>query len=207
LPAGNIEQSCNDTTPVFVAGGRHRNHAVRLGAATLGLLLAGWLTALAVGLIGFSPLPELTLPGAGSAQSAPATPDQGPQPAGERDANADASPISSRAAGGDDRVSAAGSSAPDASGSGTGVAAGQAGSRGGGAGSTSPDSGGGAPQSQTPPPAGGTATPTSSGNPPSFTPPASGEKSASPLRGKSANAPGGTISPDPPGRATRPDSG
>ena len=184
--------------PVFVAGGRHRNHAVRLAVATLGLLLAGWLTALAAGLIGFSPLPELTLSGTGSAQSAPAPPDQGPQPAREGDAGADASPIVSRAAG---------SSAPDASGSGIGGAAGQTGSGGGATGSTSPESGGGAPQSQTTPPAGGTATRASSGNTPSFTPPTSGENSASPPRGDSANAPGKTITADPPGRATRADSG
>ena len=100
MPAATIEQSSNDTTPVFVAGGRHRNHAVRLAAATLGLLLAGWLTALAAGLIGFSPLPELTLPGTGSAQTAPAPPDQGPQPARVRDAKAHASPIASRQADG-----------------------------------------------------------------------------------------------------------
>jgi hypothetical protein len=193
--------------PVFVAGGRHRNHAVRLAVATLGLLLAGWLTALAAGLIGFSPLPELTLSGTGSAQSAPAPPDQGPQPASQRDAGAHASPIASRPAGGDDKVSTAGNSAPDASGSGTGGAAGQTGSGGGGTGSASPGSGAGAPQSQTTPPAGGTATPTSSGNPPSFTPPTSGENSASPPRVDSANAPGTTITADPPGRATRADSG
>ena len=96
MPAATLEQSSKDTSPVFVAGGRHRNHAVRLAAATLGLLLAGWLAALAAGLIGFSPLPELTLPGTGSAQSAPAPPDQGPQPARERDASAHASPIASR---------------------------------------------------------------------------------------------------------------
>ena len=63
MEAATLEQSSRDASPVFVAGGRHRSHAVRLAAATLGLLLAGWLTALAAGLIGFSPLPELTLPG------------------------------------------------------------------------------------------------------------------------------------------------
>jgi hypothetical protein len=203
MPAGTIEESPKDAMPVFVAGGRHRNHAVRLAAAALGLLLAGWLTALAAGLIGFSPLPELTLPGTGSAQSAPAPPDQGLQPARERDASAHASPIASTPA----EVSAVGSSAPDASGSGTGGAAGHTGSGGGGTGSTSPGSGGGAPQSQTTPAAGGNATPTSSGNQPSFTPRASGERSASPPRGDSANAPGKTISADPPGRATPADSG
>ena len=205
MPAATMEQSSKDAMPVFVAGGRYRNHAVRLAAATLGLLFAGWLTALAAGLIGFSPLPELTLPGTG-VQSAPAPPDQGPQLARERDASAHASPIASGRAGGDGNLSAAGSSAPDASGSGTGRTAGQTGSGGGGTGSTSPDSGGGAPQSQTTPPARGTATP-SPGNQPSFTPPASGEKSASPPRGDSANAPGKTISADPPGRATHAHSG
>jgi hypothetical protein len=207
MPAATIEQSSKDTSPVFVAGARHRNHAVRLAAASLGLLLAGWLAALAAGLIGFSPLPELKLPGTGSAQSAPAPPDQGPQPARERAARAHASPIASRPAGGDDKVSAAGSSAPDASGSGTAGAAGQTASAGGGAGSTSPDSGGDAPQSQPTPPAGGPATPTSSGNPPPFTPPASGEQSASPPRDNSAKAAGKTISADPPGRATSAHSG
>lgn len=206
MPAATIEQSSKDTTPVFVAGGRHRNHAVRLAAATLGLLFAGWLTALAAGLIGFSPLPALTLPDTGTAQSAPALPDLGPQPARERDASTHASPVGSRPAG-DAKVSAAGSSAPDASGSRTGGAAGQTGSGGGGTGSTSPDSGGDAPQSPTTPPAGGTATPASSGNPPSFTPPTSGERSASPPRGDSANAMGKTTSADSPGRATRADSG
>ncbi len=212
MPAATIEQSSNDTTPVFVAGGRHRNHAVRLAAATLGLLLAGWLAALAAGLIGFSPLTKLTLPGTGSAQTAPAPPDQGAQPARVRDAMAHASPIASRQAEGDDKVSAAGSGAPDgapdASGSGTGSATGQTGSGRGGTGSTSPVSGGASP-SPTTPPSGSAAPPASSGNPPSFTPPASGGKSASPPRGNSANAPGRTISADPPGRATRsrPNSG
>jgi hypothetical protein len=207
MPAATIEQSSKDTSPVFVAGARHRNHAVRLVAASLGLLLAGWLAALAAGLIGFSPLPELKLPVTGSAQSAPAPPDQGPQPARERDASAHASPIASRPAGGDDKVSAVGNSAPDASASGTAGAAGQAGSAGGGTGSTSPDNGGDTPQSQPTPPAGRPATPASSGNTPPFTPPASGEKSANPPRDKSANAPGKTITADPPGRATRAHSG
>lgn len=206
MPAATIEQSSNDTTPVFVAGGRHRNHAVRLAAAILGLLLAGWLTALAAGLIGFSPLPELTLPGTGSAQTAPAPPDQGAQPARVRDAMAHASPIASRQAEGDDEVSAAGRGAPEVSsgppGSGTGGATGLAGSGRRGTGSTSPVSGGASP-SPTTPPSGGPAPPASPGNPPSFTPPASGGKSANPPRGNSANAPGRTISADPPGKATR----
>ena len=82
MPAATLEQSSRDTSPVFVAGGRRRNHAVRLAAATLGLLLAGWLAALAAGLVGFSPLPKLTLPGTGSAQTAPAPPEQGAQAGG-----------------------------------------------------------------------------------------------------------------------------
>ena len=59
--------------PVFVTAGRHRHHAVRLAAATVGLLLAGWLAALLVGLVGFAPLGELPLPGSGHGQSGPAT--------------------------------------------------------------------------------------------------------------------------------------
>ena len=208
MPAATIEQSSKGTPQVFVAGGRHRNHAVRLAAATLGLLLAGWLTALAAGLIGFSPLPELTLPGTGSAHSGPAPPGQGTQPVREREAGAQASPIASPAEGSGDKVIAAGRSAPGVSSeNGTGGAAGQAASGGGGIGSTPPDTGSGAPQSPTTPPGRGAETPASSGNPPSFTPPTSGERSASPPRGNSGNAPGKTVSVDPPGTAARADSG
>ncbi|MEK6327117.1 MAG: hypothetical protein AABM66_06285, partial [Actinomycetota bacterium] len=75
MRTATLEQSSRDTSPVFVAGGHRRTHAVRLAAASLGLLLAGWLVALAAGLAGFSPLPELTLPGRGG-QAAPAPPEQ-----------------------------------------------------------------------------------------------------------------------------------
>ena len=77
MPAAILEQSSEPTSPVFVAGGRRRNLGVRLIAAALGLLLAGWLAALAAGLIGFSPLPELALPGTGNGQTAAAAPEQG----------------------------------------------------------------------------------------------------------------------------------
>jgi len=206
MPAATLEQSSKDTSPVFVAGGRRRNHAVRLAAATVGLFFAGWLVALAAGLIGFSPLPELALPGTGDAQTGPASPGQGSQPAGEREADAHASSIASRPERGGEQVGAAASRSARASGAGTGFAEGQAGSAGSGAGSPSPGTGG-APPSQTTPPATGHPTPASSGHAPSFTPPASGEKSASPPRGDSANAPGKTISGDPPGRATHAHSG
>ena len=96
MEAATLEQSSGDTSPVFVAGGRHRSHAVRLAAATLGLLLAGWLAALVAGLVGFSPLPELTFPGTGAARAPAAAPEQGSRPAVERDAGTQASPVASR---------------------------------------------------------------------------------------------------------------
>ena len=206
MPAATLEQSSKDTSPVFVAGGRRRNHAVRLAAATLGLLLAGWLTALAAGLIGFSPLPELTLPGTGSAQSAPAPPEQGPSRRGS--ATRQRSRVADRFASGagrrqGERGGAAARRTPRAAG--PGGAAGQAGKRRRHR-IDARRTAGAAPRSRSRPrPPAATATPASSGNPPSFTPPASGEKSASPPRGNSANAPGSDrISADPPGRAARP---
>ena len=211
MPAATLEQSSKDTSPVFVAGGRRRNHAVRLAAATVGLFFAGWLVALAAGLIGFSPLPELALPGTGGAQTGPASPGLGSQPAGEREADAHVSSIASRPERGGEQAGSATSRSARASGTGTGFAGGQAGSAGSGAGSPSPGTGG-APPSQTTPPAAGHPTPASSGHAPSFTPPASGEKSATPPRGNSANAPGrvnsvNTLgksnSANPPGGATR----
>src|SRR3954452_14575326 len=91
MPAATLENSSKDGAAVFVSGRRHRTHAVRMAAATLGLLLAGWLVALAGGLIGFSPLPELRLSGTGAAREAPA--DRASQPGAERGANVNASPI------------------------------------------------------------------------------------------------------------------
>jgi hypothetical protein len=206
MPAATLENSSNDRAPVFVSGGRRRTHAVRVAAATLGLLLAGWLFALAGGLIGFSPLPELALPGTDAARTAPA--DRASQPGVERDANVNASPIARVPASGHNETSRAQSSATaSADGSGTAGGGSGAGSVGGGTSSTAPNIGGGSAQPQPTTPAPATPPHASSGNPPSFAPPASGEKSASPPRGNSANAPGGTVSADPPGKATRPHSG
>ena len=211
MPAATLENSSNDRAPVFVSGGRRRTHAVRVAAATLGLLLAGWLVALAGGLIGFSPLPELALPGTGAARTAPANPAS--QPDAKRDANVNGSPIARLPASGHDQTSKAQSSATaSASRNGTGGGGSSAGGSGagsvaGGTSSTAPSTGGGSAQPQPTTPAPSTPAHASSGNPPSFAPPASGEKSASPPRGNSANAPGRTVSADPPGKATRPHSG
>jgi hypothetical protein len=212
MPAATLEHSSKDHAPVFVSGGRRRTQAVRVAAATLGILLAGWLGALAGGLIGFSPLPELALPGTGSTRTAPA--DRASQPAAKRDANVNASPIARVPASSDhNEASRAQSSAsPGASGGGTGGGgSGAEGSGGGtvegGTSSTSPNTGGGSVQPQPTAPIPGPPAHASPGNPPSFAPPASGEKSASPPRGNSANAPGRTVSADPPGKATRPHSG
>jgi hypothetical protein len=207
MEAATLEQSSGDTSPVFVTGRRHRSHAVRLAATTLGVLLACWLAALVAGLVGFSPLPELTLPGTGDARAPAVAPDGGSMRA-EGDAGAHASPVAARSEAGGGQVNADASggagSAPGASGHGAQVASGQF--VGEGAGSAPAQGGGGAAQAPASP---GTAEdPASSGNgPPSFTPRASGEKSASPPRGNSAGAPGQTVSVDPPGAATRPNSG
>lgn len=207
MEAATLEQTSGDTSPVFVTGRRHRSHAVRLAAAALGLLLAGWLAALVAGLVGFSPLPELTFPGTGAARAPAVAPEQGSRLEVERQVGGHASPRASRSErGGGQANTGAGAgvtNAPSASGSGVGVASGQA--AGEGTGSAPPDSGGSA--AQAPPSPGTAASPASSGNAPLFTPPASGEKSASPPRGNSAEAPGGTVSTDPPGRAARPQSG
>jgi hypothetical protein len=63
--------SSTDGLPIFVASGRGRKHAVRLAATTVGVLLAAWLAALAAGLIGFAPLPQLTLPAADHGDAIP----------------------------------------------------------------------------------------------------------------------------------------
>ena len=206
MPAATLENSSDDRAPVFVSGGRRRTHAVRVAAATLGLLLAGWLVALAGGLVGFSPLPELRLPGTGAAREAPA--DRASQPGAERDTSVNASPIARVPASGHNETSTAQSSAT-ASPSGGGAAGGRsgAGSVGGGTSSTSPNTGSASAQPQPNTPAPTTPAHPSSGNPPSFAPPASGGKSASPPRGNSANSSGRTVSADPPGKATRPHSG
>jgi hypothetical protein len=199
MEAGTLEQSSSDALPVFAGGGRRRNHAVRLVAATLGLLFAAWLVALAGGLMGFSPLPKLTLPGTSTAQAPPR--DQASQPGAERAAGASGSPIAARPAPGGGEVSTGRSAAtPGASASVTGTG-------GGGGASTSPHTGGSTTQSPSTGPAAGTGTQANSGYSPSFTPPASGEQSADPPRGDSATAPGPTVSVAPPGKATRPHSG
>src|SRR5688572_30401932 len=96
MEAATLEQSSGDTRPVFVTGRRHRSHAVGLAAATVGLLLVGWLAALIVGLAGFSPLPELTFPGTGAARAPAVTPDRVSSPAAKGDAGAQAAPVAAR---------------------------------------------------------------------------------------------------------------
>ena len=164
MPAATLEHSSKDHAPVFVSGGRRRTRAVRVAGATLGLLLAGWLGALAGGLIGFSPLPKLALPGAGTARTAPS--DRASQPAAKRDTNVNASPIARvPASSGHNEASRAQSSAsPGASGGGPGGGGSGAGGSGaggsgagsveGGASSTSPNTGSGSapPQPTTPTP-------------------------------------------------------
>jgi hypothetical protein len=209
MEAANLEQSSGDTSPVFATGRRHRSHAVRLAAAALGILLAGWLAALVAGLVGFSPLPKLTFPDTDGARTPAVADEGGSGPTLERDAGAHASAVAADAsqvirgqAHADAGADASRATTP--SGSVARVAPGQG--VGEATGSAPPQSGGGATESPPSPSPG--ASPASPGNgPPSFTPPASGEKSATPPRGNSADAPGQAVSVDPPGRARRPNSG
>jgi hypothetical protein len=208
MPAAIFEHSSPDEhVPVFVADGRRRHHAVRLAAATVGLLLAGWLAALAGGLIGFAPLPELALPGAGQREAAPAPPHQ--QSGGidmKRKGPAEhASALATRGGSTGDQARATTRSA-----SGTGAASEGTTAAAAGAASPTTGSGGGTGTTQPPPagPGAGTPAQANAGHEPRwFTPPASGQESATPPRGKSAEAPGATISGDPSGEETRPQSG
>jgi hypothetical protein len=188
---------------VFVSGGHRRSRAVRVAVGALGVLLAGWLLALVAGLVGFTPLPELALPGTGAARTAPASPDHIVARGAHPDGRAHASTLARLAASGGGEVSSAtGSEAPSATGrdeaaAGTGLSDPL---------STSPRPGGGTQPRPTTPPD-GTPAQATPGEPPAFTPPASGQKSAHPPRGNSANAPGKLVSADPPGKATRTRSG
>jgi hypothetical protein len=205
MRAATLDQPSKDTAPVFVAGGRHRSRAVRLAAAAFGLLLAGWLAAIAAGLIGFSALPELTLSRPGGAETAPASPNHGPRTMGPAAGSAQTSPAALRAARGSGQTG--GSSSTDvASRSGETQ---EAGRQGGSVGGEPPSPGGvsAAPQPHPTSPPGRATAPDKPGQPPSFTPRASGEQAASPPRGSSSSAPGKTTSADPPGKATASPSG
>ncbi len=196
MEARTVQQaSTAEQLPVFVADGRRRNRAVRLLAATAGLLLAGWLAALAAGLVGLAPLPRLALPGAGQgdAISAPQHPVAGG--VGGRSirtsllAPGTAGAMGSASQTGGSQSATAGQAASQSNGAGSAASR----SRATGLGATRST----AAQSQTTPqPAAGSSTQTSSGSPPSYTPPASGDQSATPPHGNSASAPGATTSAD-----------
>jgi hypothetical protein len=207
MPVATLEHSSKDRAPVFVSGGHRRARAVRVAASALGVLLAGWLVALAAGLVGFTPLPELALPGTGATRAAPALPERASETGAEHSANPPASRLVRSASSGGATSSAGDGSAQNASDGRTGAGAAQTGGARDGASSTAPSSGAGSARPQPTTPSPGTAGQTGSGSPPAFTPPASGKKSANPPRGNSANAPGRTVSADPPGKATRTHSG
>ena len=211
MPAATLEYSSKDRAPVFVSGGRRRTRAVRVAASALGLLLVGWLVAMAAGLVGFAPLPELALPGTGATRAAPALPVRASEPEAEHSANQPASRLVRPASSGGATSSAADGSAQNASHGRTGAGAHGGGAQTGGArdgaSSAAPSSGAGSARPHPTTPSPGTAGHTGSASPPAFTPPATGKKSANPPRGNSANAPGRTVSADPPGKATRTHSG
>jgi hypothetical protein len=197
------EGSSTNPIPVFVAEGRHRHHAVRVAGATLGLLLAGWLAALAAGLIGFAPLPAISLPGVKQAK---------PAPVAQPGTRASHSPVTNGPLSGDSRAersnavpsSAGGNAAASHSGAAaTGSAGSNSGSSGSvsstpattgtGGGSTAKPSGTGGGSTAPPSGTGGTSQ-SNPGSEPSWTPPTTGTKGATPPRGKSLSAPGASIS-------------
>jgi hypothetical protein len=210
------EGSSTNPLPVFVADGRRRQNAVRLLGATLGLLLAGWLAALATGIVGFGALPALPLPGDGSSGPAPvthvdpavATPPAGPtgaadpalqrqgQAAGKADSNARPSATSPSGSGASGKAAGMSGSSGGAgattshTGSGTGATAPPSGT---GTGSTAPPSGTGT-GSTSPPSGTGGGSQSNSGSEPAWTPPETGTKGAAPPEGKSSSAPGATVS-------------
>jgi hypothetical protein len=207
MPAAIFEHSSSDEhAPVFVADGRRRHHAVRLAAATLGLLLAGWLAALVGGLVGFAPLPELALPGTGQREAPPAPPhlQSGGIDTELKGSAEQAVALTPRGASTSGQSSATRTSASGSGAASEGIAP-------GGDGTPSPTvgNGGGTGSAQPQPAAPGASTPADANTRHGrwFTPPVSGQQSATPPRGKSADAPGATISGDPPSEATRPHSG
>jgi hypothetical protein len=190
------EGSTTNPIPVFVAEGRRRHHAVRLAGATLGLLLAGWVAALAVGLIGLAPLPAISLPGANQAKPAPVVP---PNAGASHPQVTNGPPVAAREVEGQRARSSAAPSSTDGktSASPTGaVATGTAGSTSGSSGSVSstPATTGTGGGSTAPPSGTGGTAHANPGSQPSWTPPASGTQSATPPRGKSSSAPGASIS-------------
>jgi hypothetical protein len=81
MPAGILEPDAStEGHPVFVDDGQRRNRAGRLATTTFGLMLAAWLAALAAGLIGPGPFPQLALFGTDHGHSVP---EMRPQKAGD----------------------------------------------------------------------------------------------------------------------------
>jgi len=207
------EGSSTEAIPVFVAEGRRRHHFVRLFGATLGLLLAGWLAALATGIVGFAPLPAIPLPGIGPSHPTPPThaapvaadparPSGAAEPAlqqhrlpqrlGENAArNSSSSQGSPRTAASRAATSGSSSGSTTQPGSSGGVSTSTPG--GTGTGSTTPPTGTGN-GTTTPPTGTGGGSQSNSGSEPTWTPPETGTRGADPPRGKSSSAPGATTS-------------
>ncbi len=121
--------------PIFVSTGDGRNRAVRMAIALAGLLIVGWLAALAAGIVGFDSLPRLLIPetGAGDHSAASAEPsDIAPASVGDRYTHG----VASSGAKGSSASSTGTGSSPSGSGSGQGSAPTTPGS-----GSTKPGSG------------------------------------------------------------------
>jgi hypothetical protein len=88
MPATMPEpEASTDRHPVFVDDRRVRNRVGRLATTAFGLLLAAWLAALAAGVIGSGPFPQLALLGADQEQAVPMRPQTSDDPAAGRAAS------------------------------------------------------------------------------------------------------------------------
>jgi hypothetical protein len=182
-----------DGQPVFVDDGRRRNQVGRLATTTFGLMLAAWLAALAAGVIGAGPFPQLGLLGANHEEAVPEVrPQTSDDPPAGRAASRNVGPPSSSNS--ETRRAAPihpGTGAPSTPESGGGTAT-------GGDGAAPPTVGTTGTPTQIQPP-GATTTQAPSAETPSPTPPESGQQSAI------SSGPSATTSPDVASGTTSPD--
>jgi hypothetical protein len=189
-----------DRHPVFVDDGRRRNQVGRLATTTFGLMLAAWLAALAAGVIGSGPFPQLSLLGADHEQAVQGTrPQTSDNPLAGRATSRNVGPPSSSNS--EPRSGARihpGTGASSTREPGGGTATREGGTATGGDGAAPPTVGTRDTPTQVQPP-GATTTQTPSVPAPSPTAPESGQQSAV------SSGPSATTSPDVASGTTSPD--
>ncbi len=185
--------SSGSEAQIFVASGPARHVAMRVAASVLALMLVAWLAAVGTGVIGFGPLPRISLSGGGDPEAG-----QGGAPASARgqarQAAAEAASASGWAQAGARGATGAGGSpaavsrAPGSRAASTPSAAGStsvSGTGSGGNGGTLSTTSGNEASGST----SGSVHAQATDHAPAFTPPSTGER-AEPVRGRSASAPG-----------------